>query len=107
MPNHYEGFRSQKKVEQGGLIKLSGAFLHEHQDEILNLIKHEGKLAEEKSADHKVTKIEKANGGFHVEISDHNLALHIGKKLVSAYKGSHEVKLRNGEKYAEIRWSRD
>ncbi|PIS29633.1 hypothetical protein COT42_04890 [Candidatus Saganbacteria bacterium CG08_land_8_20_14_0_20_45_16] len=104
---HYEDFRDQKKIEQGGLIKLSGAFLHEHEAEVLNLVKHEGKLAEEKNADHKVTKIEKANGGFEIETSDHNLAIHIGKQLHHAYKGNHEFKYRKGEKYAEVIWSRD
>ncbi|MFH1361068.1 MAG: hypothetical protein ABIH69_00205, partial [bacterium] len=62
---------------------------------------------EEKTTDHKVTKIAKANGDVVVETSDHNLAMHIGKKLLSAYKGNHECKFRRGEKYVEVRWSRD
>lgn len=96
-----------KHIEEGGVIKLSGKFLLDHGDEIINLIKHEGNLAEQKNPGHKVNKIEKVNGGIVAEITDHNLALHIGKALVHAYRGEHEYKFLKGEKFVEVHWKRD
>jgi len=104
---HFDEFRQPTAIEQGGIIRLSGAFLLDHEEELVNLIKHEGGLAEQKDPRHKVNKIDKANGGIVVEISDHNLALHIGKALVHAYKGEHQYKFSKGEKFVEVDWKRD
>ena len=104
---HFDDFRQPTAIEQGGIIRLSGAFLSDHAEELINLIKHEGRLAEQKDPRHKVSKIEKMNGGILAEISDHNLALHIGKKLVHSYKGEHQYKFRPGEKFVEVDWKRD
>ncbi|OGC03662.1 hypothetical protein A2276_07335 [candidate division WOR-1 bacterium RIFOXYA12_FULL_43_27] len=104
---HYEGFRDHKQLEQGGRIELSGTFLVDHKEEIVNLINHEGRLAEEKNPSHRVSTIEKANGGIVVETTDHNLALKIGKALSHAYKGEHEYKFSKGEKFVEVKWRRD
>ncbi len=104
---HFEEFRTPVEIEQGGIIRLAGAFLLDHEEELINLIRHEGRLAEQRDPGHKVTKIEKANGGILAEISEHNLALHIGKALEHAYKGKHTYKFRKGEKYVEVDWQRD
>lgn len=104
---HYEDFQKPKAIEQGGLIKLSGAFLLDHADELVNLIKHEGKLAEQRNPLHKVSKIDKVNGGVVVETTDHNLAMHIGKALVHAYKGEHKYKFSKDENFVEVDWKRD
>lgn len=104
---HFENFRSPKKIEQGGILKISGAFLLDHEEELVNLIKHEGCLAEAQNPEHKIVKINKVNGGLEVEISNARLALHIGKRLTHAYKGEHKYKFRKGEKYVEVDWVRD
>jgi hypothetical protein len=102
----YEQWRN-RDTELGGIIKISGKFLLDHEEEILNLVKHEGKLAEERNPKAKVSKIEKANGGIVVEVSEHNLAMRIGKALHNAYKGEHHYNFREGEKFAEVVWKRD
>ena len=104
---HYEDFMEPKHLEEGGILRLSGNFLLDHEDEVVNLVKHEGKLAEKRDPKHKVSKIEKVDGGITVEISTHNLAMHIGKALEHAYKGKHTFKLLKGEKYVEVDWRRD
>jgi len=104
---HYEDFQRPGKIEEGGVIRLSGSFLLDHEAEVVNLVKHEGKLAEERNPLHKVIGIEKADGGIVATLSDHNLALHIGKRLEHAYKGKHEFKFLKGEKYVEVLWRRD
>lgn len=107
MRSHYDGFRSPEKIEEGGLIKLSGAFLLDHEEEILNLVKKEGKLASERNERAKLVKIDKADGHLAITTSDHNLALRIGKALTHAYKGQHTYKFLKGEKYVEVEWQRD
>lgn len=104
---HYEGFMEPERAEEGGVINLAGKFLLDHEDEILNLVKHEGRLAAERNPDHKVTKIEKVDGGIRVLLSTHNLALHIGKSLEHAYKGEHTYKFLKDEKFVQVSWRRD
>jgi len=104
---HYEDFQKPKKIEEGGIIRLTGKFLLDHEDEVLGLIRHEGALAEQKNPAHKVASIDKADGGITVQITDHNLTMHIGKALVHAYKGEHNYKFLEGERYVEVDWKRD
>ena len=94
-------------TELGGIVKISGKFLLDHESDIINLINHEGKLSEERNPKAKINKIDKANGGLVVEVSEHNLAMRIGKALSSAYKGEHHYNFREGEKFAEVTWRRD
>ena len=104
---HIEGFKKPKKIEEGGIIRLAGQFLMDHEDEIIGLMKHEGQAAEQKNPQHRITKIEKVNGGIVVETSEHNLAIHIGKALEHAYKGEHTFKFLKDEKFVEVDWKRD
>lgn len=104
---HYEEFRNPNNPETGGLLFLSGAFLDGHREEIFNLIEREGRMAEERNPDHKISKIDKTDGKVVVETTDQNLAMKIGKALNHAYKGNHEYKFTKGEKSVEVRWHRD
>lgn len=104
---HAEGFRKSEMHEQGGLIRLNGKFLLDHEEEIVNLIKHEGSLAEAENTEHRVDDIKKVDGGLVVQVSNSRLAMHIGKCLNHAYKGTHTYKFSKGEKYVEVDWARD
>ena len=105
--HRFEQWRKAKRVEEGGVVRISGNFLLDHEEDILNLVKHQGKLAEQKNPDHRVLKIGKGKKGIVVETSDHNLAMRIGKALHHAYKGRHEYKFMAGEKFVEVDWQRD
>ena len=102
----YEQWRNPDS-ELGGTVKISGNFLVDHEDDILNLVKHEGKLAQERNPNAKIISIEKNGQEIIVKISDHNLATRIGKALYSAYKGEHRFNFREGEKFVEVYWQRD
>ena len=104
---NYTEFRAKKQKEAGGQIKLSGAFLNEHKDEVLNLIKNQSRLFEQNSPDHKVTDITKVDGGIVVTTSSHNLAAHLGKALSHAFKGKHKLNFSKDEQYVEVDWRRD
>jgi|GEM_PF-896092 len=103
----YDEYARKIKVEEGGSIRISGGFLLDHENEIVNLVKHEGRLAEQKNPSHRVSGIEKADGGLLVRTTDHNLALHIGKSLCRAYKGEHSYRFLKSEKFVEVNWRRD
>ncbi|MFH1683499.1 MAG: hypothetical protein ABIA67_01310 [Candidatus Margulisiibacteriota bacterium] len=104
---HYESFREPKHIEEGGVINLSGKFLLDHETEIVNLIKHQADLAEQKNPDHRLTRIDKVDGGIVAGFSNHNLAMHVGKALANAYKGEHQFKFLKGEKFVEVDWKKD
>ena len=104
---HFEDYRNTPLHEKGGIIRISGAFLLDHEQEILNLIENENKRANSENPEHKVIKIDKAKSGIMVEVSEHSLAMHIGKSLSHAFKGKHEYKFRPGEKFVEVDWQRD
>ncbi|OGC11488.1 hypothetical protein A3K48_03135 [candidate division WOR-1 bacterium RIFOXYA12_FULL_52_29] len=107
MERHYEDFMKPKKIEEGGLIKLSGSFLLDHEADLVNLINNEGKLASEHDAKSRLLSVEKKDGSIWAKTSTHNLALHIGKALSHAYKGKHEYKFLDGEKFVEVLWERN
>ena len=104
---HYEGFREPKHIEEGGVINISGKFLLDHEDEVVNLIKHQAEMAAQKNPDHRLTRLDKVDGSIVAGFSDHNLTLHIGKALSRAYKGEHNFKFLKGEKFVEVDWKRD
>lgn len=104
---HFEDFRQPEKIEEGGVIRLSGAFLLDHENEIINLVNNESKLAETKNPLHRVSQINKTDGTITVQLTDHNLTLHIGKALTNAFKGEHNYKFLKEEKFIEVEWRRD
>jgi hypothetical protein len=103
---HFEQSRNPDS-ESGAIIKISGSFLLDHEEEILNLVNKEGKLANERNPKAQVSEIKKEAGVIWVTTSEHNLGLKIGKALSSAYKGEHQYKFRDGEKFVEVFWHRD
>ena len=103
----YEEFRAKKQKEAGGLVRVRGAFLKDHEDEIVNLIKHESRMAEQENPEYKVSEIAKVDGGLDVATTSSSLAKHIGKSLSMAYKGEHKYTFSQDEKYIEVDWRRD
>ena len=104
---HYEEFRDPKHIEEGGVLRISGKFLLDHETEIINLVRHQAELAEQKNPQHKLNSLKKVDGTIVASVSDHNLTLHIGKALVHAYKGEHDYKFLKDEKFVEVDWRRD
>ncbi len=99
-----------RKIEDNypmGIIDISGKFVSEHRDELVNLIRSEERHAKEKNPLERIMKMEKKNGGIHVEVTCESLALRIARILKRAYKGEHEYSLSDGDKYITIVWRRD
>lgn len=104
---HFEDFRSNNGPEKGGIVKISGSFLLDHENDVMSLVRAEGLRASSENPEHKIIKTEKNGDEIIVSTSEHSLAMHIGKALLHAYKGEHTYRFRSGEKFVEVDWKRD
>ena len=91
-----------------GKVLLSGSFVAEHMDELMNIIKSEERRAKENNPLDRLILMEKRNGGIYAETTSDALAMRIGHHLKEAYKGGDEdFKFRHGDKFVEIDWHKD
>lgn len=101
---------ADKKIEDNypmGIVTLSGGFLSEHQEDIMNLIKAEEKRAMQKNPLEKIMSINKKGGSICVQTTSEHLALRLGRKLSRTYKGTHDYEMGSKDKYITVTWARD
>ena len=107
---HYTKCPACRKIEDNfalGKIYLTGSFVSEHFEELVNLLKSEERHAMGKNPLERLIKLEKSSDGIYAETTSDALAMRIGHVLQRAYKGSEESKFRAGDKFLEVRWHRD
>jgi len=110
-----KGVNSQKcpacrKIEDGyamGIVNLTGGFVIEHMDEIINLLRSEERHAMEKNPLERIMKIEKKANGLHVQLTSDSLALRIGRVVHRAYKGDSKFEWKQGDKHVIVEWVRE
>lgn len=91
----------------GGVVTLSGGFLKEHEEEILNLINHENREAMEINPLERIIDIEQRDSEITVQTTNEKLAQRIGRAVFKAYDGVVEYKWSKGTKLARVNWHRD
>lgn len=91
----------------GGIVQLSGAFLKEHKQDILNLIHNEGERAMAVNPLERIIDIEGENSHYGVTTTNEKLAQRIGKALHKAYDGEITYKWSEDNKLVRIVWHRD
>ena len=91
----------------GGIVHLSGNFLREHKDDILNLIHNEGERAMMINPLERVMDIEASNAAYDVLTTNEKLAQRIGKALHRAYDGHVAYKWSEDNKLVRVSWQRD
>ncbi|MDY6821072.1 MAG: BCAM0308 family protein [Deferribacterota bacterium] len=100
--------RKIKDRYYGGLLELSGKYLKEHKEEILNIVNNEEKRQRSKNALHRIAKIENiSDDKILIYTTDNRLAYRIGKVVYSACKGNFTIKWADGEHFVRVYWSRD
>jgi hypothetical protein len=108
---HFQKCPADRKIEDHyamGKVLLSGAFINEHLEELVNIVKSEERMAKENNPLDRLMLVEKRNGGLYVETTSDALATRIGHHLKKSYKGGDEdFKFRLGDKFVEIHWHRD
>jgi len=90
-----------------GTVTLSGGFLSQHRDEILNLARRAANREKDTHPLHRIMDIERQDDGIVITTTDIHLPRLIGQSVQKAYSG--ELKITYGEAAYSVRvdWSRD
>lgn len=91
----------------GGIVRLMGGFVSQHEDEIVNLLHHQNDAAMEGNPLERIMDIEETGGGMVVMTTNERLAQKIGRALHKSYAGTVEYKWSKGTKLARVNWVRD
>ena len=89
-----------------GHVKLSGAFLAQHRDEILGLARNEEARAKSEHPLERIMQIAEANGEITITTTDLHLPRRIGEALQHAWKGELDVKYSEDEYLVRVHWQR-
>jgi len=98
--------KSQDHVP-GGVLTLSGGFVWEHEEEIMNLIRNEAIKAQSVNALERVMSLDSSDGKMEITTTNEKLAQRIGKALHKAYDGRIDYKWSEDTKLARVKWHRD
>jgi NMD protein affecting ribosome stability and mRNA decay len=92
--------------DPAGILTLSGQFLQERKEEILNLARNEERRAKAEHPLHRIMDIEEREDDIRITTTDTHLAHSIGEALHHAYQG--ELDFRYGEEgnILRVRWER-
>jgi NMD protein affecting ribosome stability and mRNA decay len=90
----------------GGVVTLSGEFLHKHKEEILNLIRNEEERAMGFNPLERIMEVSKIKKGMEITTTNEKLAQRIARSLERAYQGSVEYKWSSGTKLLRAEWER-
>jgi NMD protein affecting ribosome stability and mRNA decay len=90
-----------------GFLTLSGEFLGQHRDEILQLLHHvEAREKAEHPLKRLITLQDEDDGGILVTCTDPHLARALGEALHGAYKGDLKFDYQEGEYLLRVNWHR-
>jgi len=90
----------------GGVVTLTGDFLHEHKEEIMNLIRNEEERARGYNPLERIMEVTKMGKRLEITTTNEKLAQRIAKSLERAYRGSVEYKWSSGTKLLRAEWER-
>lgn len=93
--------------QPAGTLQLSGNFLGEHRDEILNLIHNTEQSEKAQHALERLLRISEQDDGMQATTTGLHLANRIGHALGAAYKGRIEYSYSEDEHHVDIHWHRD
>lgn len=89
-----------------GYVSLGGAFLAEHEAEIMQLIKHHEAREKAEHPLQRLMDIEKTEQGYQVTTTDIHLARGIGDALHHAYQGELEFHYNPEQNLLRVSWNR-
>ncbi|MCD6319810.1 MAG: ATPase [Candidatus Desulfofervidaceae bacterium] len=90
-----------------GIVVLSGTYLAEHKEEILNLANNIIEEEKKRSPLKRLINIEEEDGKLIFNFTDDHLARRVGEAVGRAHKGKLEIKYSEGAKFASVSWHRD
>ncbi len=109
------GFASRRcpacrKIEDGfpsGVVTLSGGYLRDHRDDILNLIRNEERRAMGINPLERIIHVEEKGGTLEIATTDEKLAQRIGREVRKACRGTVEYKWSEDSKLLRVNWARE
>lgn len=92
-----------------GVLHLSGSGFIHHKDEIRHLIMNTGKREEQRDILNRIERIDESKQEeMAVYTTKNQLAVELGKKITSAYKGGKlEIQWSKNDKPVEVKWHYD
>ena len=90
-----------------GVVSLSGGFLEQRRDEILNMLRNEEKKTLLHNPLDRIMDIVDEKSGMKVETTSENLAIHLGRMLYHAYGGDVEYRFSDEQKLVRVFWHRE
>lgn len=108
-----EGASPLTKMLEGdvceGVLHIKGNFFNQHQEEIMGSIRHSDDMARERDPMNRVMKIVRLNDNdVAIFTTKNQLAVTIGKKLDSSYKGGDlNIQWSDGDKEVEVVWAKN
>jgi len=109
-PVHFTVCPACRKIrdrDPGGIVHISGQFLQEHKQDILNLIHNENERARAVNPIERIMDVEMADATLDVLTTNEKLAQRIGRALHKAYDGSVAYKWSEDNKLVRVLWQRD
>jgi len=90
-----------------GIVELSGGFLDEHREEILNLARNVGETSLKERPLGRIMEIEERDdGSMRITTTDVNTARRIGDSVHQAYEGELDLDYAEGDKLVRVDWRR-
>lgn len=89
-----------------GYVDLRGAFLAEHHDEIVNLIRNTEESEKGRHPLERIMRIAAKRDGTQVSTTGMHLARRIGDALCRAYSGELAVRYLEGDQIVQVVWQR-
>ncbi len=99
--------RRKRDNYPGGFLYLSGKFLEEHKDEILNRIKNVADEVLKQRPLQRIMWTKENDGKIEIATTSDHLARHLGEAVNDAFKGNFEVKYSSGDRIVNVFWHRD
>ncbi len=90
-----------------GFLSLHGGFLDQHQQEILNLARHEEKAETAEHPLHRIMQIEEQADGILITTTDVHLPRRIGEALHRAYQGELDFHYIEEGSTLDVHWKRE
>lgn len=89
-----------------GIISLSGGYLHENRDAILNLVKHVEEKGRDKNPLGRIMEISLDKGVITINTTEDKIAQKIGREIFKAHKGELHYSWSHEQKMVRVTWKR-
>jgi NMD protein affecting ribosome stability and mRNA decay len=95
-----------KDNNPAGIITLSGEYMHRHELEILDLLKHKESYYRAKNPLGRIMEITQEGNVLTIATTEDKLAQKLGRDVYKAHKGDLHYQWSHEEKFVRVNWSR-